>query len=146
MTNTAYLVLHGEIMVNFNSKVFYRRFGRNIYPRCFPNCNLPGWGEMKCLQPLPLFCQCSTCVHSCSFKIRRHQYMSECLSAQNKIYLVVRFVKAQYHRHTCESRNRERKLHPTESGSTTWTRQALERNPRAPHGQRGLEQTRCHQQ
>ena len=41
--------------------------------------------------------------------------MSECLFAQNKIYQVVHFVKAQYHQHT---RNREQKLHPTEAEST----------------------------
>ena len=46
------------------------------------------------------------------------QYMSECLSAQNKIHQVVHFVKAQYHQHTCESRNREQKLDPTEAEST----------------------------
>ena len=45
--------------------------------------------------------------------------MCECLSAQNKIRQVVHFVKAQYHQHTCETRNRELKLHLTEAENIT---------------------------
>ena len=35
---------------------------------------------------------------------------SECQSAQNQIHQEMRFVKSQYHRHNCESRNRGQKI------------------------------------
>ena len=66
--------------------------------------------------------------------------MSKCQSAQDQIHQEMRFVKAQYHQHTCESRNREQKWHPTEAGNTARTRQVPERNPGVLRRQGGLEQ------
>ena len=37
-------------------------------------------------------------------RVRRHQYMSERLTGQNKTYLVVHFVRTRYHQHNCENR------------------------------------------
>ena len=114
----------------FNTEVFHRSLEGSIATTDV--CRIavyPADARWSTNSPYLLFCPCSTRAYCCSSTIRRLQYMSECLPAQNKIHQVVRIVKAQYHQHTCKSHNREQKLHPTEAVSTTWTRQVPERNP-----------------